>query len=286
MPVEDVAPAAAAEGLAPDPRFRVLPSGLLGFRLPDTKEGKPVWLDVVGRVKLCEHGVSMTQMHHWRCEARPRPKPSWLQQCQCGTKGLFTNPTAKPTLPTDVEVPSYASVLWRDGQAKRLPSTNVLAVRVPGLSKGRQVWMDDEGHALCEHGFSESALTRAHRMRTQRAASLLQEWWRLLGHEERSSVREALLHATPSAGLTRAAETWRQGSERRRRTAPPKRKRGRAWPEPCGCCPGGLRREVFGTMQRPGRVAAKKARADTPTSTRSTLVELSSNQASNQASNQ
>ena len=32
---------------SPDQRFRVLPSGALAFRLPDTKDGKQVCLDVV-----------------------------------------------------------------------------------------------------------------------------------------------------------------------------------------------------------------------------------------------
>ena len=270
---------------ATPPRTPVLASGVLGIRLADTKAGKPVWLDVINRIKLCEHGVSQTAMHHWQCKARPRPKPSWLQQCQCDTKGLFTDPKAKPMLPADLEVPSYASVLWRDGQPKRPPSTNVLAVRVPGLSKGRQVWMDADGSALCEHGFSESALARAHQRRKQRAASLLQEWWRMLEITERLIVREAMrtLHPTPSDGLARAADAWRRVSERRRQMGRPARKRGRAWPEPCGCRPGGLRREIFCTMHRPQRVAAKRARADaaTPTTTaRSTLVELSSNHAS------
>ena len=57
---------------APDHHFRVLPSGRLAFRLPDTKAGKQVWLDVVRRVKLCACGHSMIEMHHWRCAARPR----------------------------------------------------------------------------------------------------------------------------------------------------------------------------------------------------------------------
>ena len=54
-----------------------------------------VWLDVVRRVKLCPCGHSMIEMHHWRCAARPRAKPEWVQ-CQCDSKGLFTNPKAKP----------------------------------------------------------------------------------------------------------------------------------------------------------------------------------------------
>ena len=52
--IEISAPTVTAE--APDARFRVLPSGLLAFRLPDSKVGKPVWLDVVRRLKVCEHG--------------------------------------------------------------------------------------------------------------------------------------------------------------------------------------------------------------------------------------
>ena len=161
----------AGDSPAPDHHFRVLPSGRLAFRLPDTKAGKQVWLDVVRRVKLCPCGHSMIEMHHWRCAARPRAKPEWVQ-CQCDSKGLFSNPKAKPALPADVEVPSYASVLWRDGTPKMLQPANVLAVRVPGKPKGIEVWIDATGKARCAHGFTESALMRAHQMRRQRAASL------------------------------------------------------------------------------------------------------------------
>ena len=241
---------------SPDQRFRVLPSGALAFRLPDTKDGKQVWLDVVRRVKLCPCGHSMIEMHHWRCAARPRAKPEWVQ-CQCDSKGLFTNPKAKPELPADVEVPSYASVLWRDGAPKRLQPANVLAVRVPGKPKDIEVWIDSAGKARCAHGFTESALTRAHQMRRQRAASLLQDWWRRLGPSERGAVRAALLdsdsQAPPSAtdALERAADVWRRRSEGRQEALErPKRKRGRPAPRPCSCRPGGLRREMFGTLQR------------------------------------
>lgn len=287
----------------PDPCFRVLDTGILGFRLTDSKEGKPVWLDVINRVKVCEHGVSMSQMHHWRCTSSSRPKPFWLQHCQCDTKGLYTDPKARPTLPADLEVPSYASVLWRDRLPERLPSTSVLAVRVPGLSKGREVWMDAGGTSRCKHGFSESALARHQQKHPQRAALLLQEWWRLLDHEERSSVHEALLHATPSKRLASAASIWRHTSEHRREmrrseanqavvaATAGKRKRGRAWPHPCGCCRCGLRREIFGTASRPGRTEPKKARAHgaTPTTSdaapdanRATLIELSSDHSNQQ----
>ena len=143
-----------------DTRFRVLPSGVLAFRLPNSKAGKPIWLDVVRRLKLCKHGHSMHEMHHWRCVARPRAKPAWVD-CQCGTKGLFTDTKAKPSLPDGVLVPSYASVLWRDGTPKLLQPMNVLAVRVPGKPKEREVWIDRAGTARCEHGFTESGITRA-----------------------------------------------------------------------------------------------------------------------------
>lgn len=246
---------------SPDERFRVLSSGALAFRLPDTKHGKQVWLDVVRRVKLCPCGHSMAEMHHWRCAARPRAKPEWVQ-CQCDSKGLFTNPKAKPALPADVEVPSYASVLWRDGTPKMLQPASVLAVRVPGKPKGIEVWIDATGKARCAHGFTESALMRAHQIGRQRAASILQDWWRQLGPSERGAVREALMprgaQAPPSVtdGLERAAVVWRRRSEGRREGVEdvpkegPKRKRGKPTPKPCTCRPGGLRREIFGTLQR------------------------------------
>jgi hypothetical protein len=242
---------------APDHRFRVLPSGRLAFRLPDTKAGKQVWLDVVRRVKLCACGHSMIEMHHWRCAARPRAKPEWVQ-CRCDTKGLFTNPKAKPALPADVEVPSYASVLWRDGAPKALQPMNVLAVRVPGKPKGIEVWIDALGRARCAHGFTESGLLRAHQMRKQQAATVLQDWWRRLGSSERGAVREALLQgaqAPPSDGLERAASMWRWCSvQRREHASEKKRGRGKPAPKPCGCRTGGLRREVFGTLQRRKRM--------------------------------
>ena len=152
-----------------------------------------------------------------------------------------------------------------------LQPTSVLAVRVPGYPKGREVWMDADGHARCVHGFTESTLARAHRRRRHHAASTLQDWWRRLAGTERASVRAALLHprdATPSDELERAATIWRRCSERRREVqqnggeeatsgAQPsggrhKRRRPscKPSPEPCGCRPDGLRREIFGTMQR------------------------------------
>ena len=252
---------------APDHHFRVLPSGRLAFRLPDTKAGKQVWLDVVRRVKLCACGHSMIEMHHWRCAARPRAKPEWVQ-CQCDSKGLFTNPNAKPALPANVEVPSYTSVLWRDGAPKVLQPMNILAVRVPGKPKGIEVWIDALGRTRCAHGFTESGLLRAHQMRKQQAATVLQDWWRRLGSSERGAVREALLRgaqAPPSDGLERAAVVWRQCSvQRREDVSEKKRERGRPAPKPCGCRTGGLRREMFGTLQRRKRPAIQStATADT-----------------------
>ena len=257
----------AGDSPAPDHHFCVLPSGRLAFRLPDTKAGKQVWLDVVRRVKLCPCGHSMIEMHHWRCAARPRAKPEWVQ-CQCDSKGLFTNPKAKPELPADVEVPSYASVLWRDSAPKVLQPANVLAVRVPGKPKGIEVWIDALGRARCAHGFTESGLLRAHQMRKQQAATVLQDWWRRLGFSERGAVREALLRgaqAPPSDDLERAAVVWRQCSmQRREDVSEKKRERGRPAPKPCGCRTGGLRREMFGTLQRRKRPAIQStATADT-----------------------
>ena len=55
----------------PGDEWRVLPSGVLAYRLPPTKAGKQVWLDALRRVKVCEHGHSAAQMRHWRCKARP-----------------------------------------------------------------------------------------------------------------------------------------------------------------------------------------------------------------------
>ena len=66
----------------PGDEWRVLSSGALAYRLPPTKEGKPVWLDAHHRVKLCEHGHSAAQIHHWQCAARPRAKPEWVT-CTC-----------------------------------------------------------------------------------------------------------------------------------------------------------------------------------------------------------
>ena len=41
-----------------DDAWRVLSSGALAYRQPPTKAGRPVWLDALRRVKLCEHGHS------------------------------------------------------------------------------------------------------------------------------------------------------------------------------------------------------------------------------------
>ena len=253
---------------SPDHRFQVLPSGILAFRLPETnasrKAGKEVWLDVLHRVKVCPCGHSMDEMHHWKCAASPRVKPEWVK-CQCDSKGLYTNLKAKPALPADVVVPSYASVLWRDGTPKLLVPINVAAVRVPGMPNGVEVWIDADGKARCRHGFTESALTRRHQMRRQQAASMLQDWWLQLSTSMRANVREALWQATrggghvfPSKELKGAAAVWRCCSELRRKVAfdtGQKRKRSQRQPaaKPCNCRPGGLRREIFGTMQRQKR---------------------------------
>ena len=87
--------------------WRVLSSGALACALPPTKEGKPIWLDAHHRVKLCEHGHSAAQSHHWQCAARPRAKPEWVT-CTCAdAKGLCTE--SELVLPA--EVPAYHHVL-------------------------------------------------------------------------------------------------------------------------------------------------------------------------------
>lgn len=50
-------PAPPVEPVPPE-GWRVLSSGALAYRQPPTKAGRPVWLDALRRVKLCEHGHS------------------------------------------------------------------------------------------------------------------------------------------------------------------------------------------------------------------------------------
>ena len=125
----------------PGDAWRMLPSGALACQLPPTKEGKPVWLDALLGVKLCEHGHSAGQIHHWRCAARPRAKPEWVT-CTCtDAKGLCMDARVKPALPADV--PAYHRVLWRDSEPVLLEAKGRWGVPVPGKPKGHDVFLAD-----------------------------------------------------------------------------------------------------------------------------------------------
>ena len=233
---------------APTSEFRVLSSGSLGLRLPDTKEGRVVYLDTVTRVKLCEHGWSYNQICHWN---RDTNKPPWVT-CDCThARGLFTNLQARPAAPT--EVPSYQSILWRDGTPETLPSTGVLAVRIPGKSKdGHDVFMDSKGKTRCPHGFTAGVIRAETCKRRRLAATLLQEWWRLLDPSARAGVSSALRRPAdkgpPSADLKRAGNVWRRLCIQRRQAqrdgASTTGLRGSS--RICGCRATGLERERFG----------------------------------------
>ena len=146
----------------PDEAWRVLPSGLLAYRFSPAdgaSDGVEVWLDAVSRVKLCKHGHSAAQIAHWNCAACPRPKPEW-SACDCTSMcGLCMNPSKpRPELPE--AAPEYHRVLWRDYEPARLEPTGVLAVRVPGNPKGREVYVDARGKARCPHGLTASSIAK------------------------------------------------------------------------------------------------------------------------------
>ena len=176
-------------------RFRVLSSGILAYRLPPTAHGREVWFDPVKRVKLCKHGYTMAQIHHWRCPARPRTRPPWVE-CTCqDAKGLYVDPLAKPDLTNGALVPPYHRVLWRDGEPTRLDYKGILAVRVPGYPKGHEVYVDAYGTTRCPQCFTESTLRHRRQRQEARAATLLQRS-RCMRESERSRMhlvrREAM----------------------------------------------------------------------------------------------
>ena len=152
-----------------DDAWCVLSSGALAYRQPPTKTGRPVWLDALRCVRLCEHGHSATQIHHWHCAARPRVKPEWIE-CNCThAKGLCMDAKEPPPeMPADV--PPYHAVLWRDAQPTLLEPNGVWAVKVPGKPKGQEVYLDGDGTPCCAHGFSVSQL-RAWRARERAGAA-------------------------------------------------------------------------------------------------------------------
>ena len=142
-----------------DDAWRVLSSGALAYRMPPTKQGKAIWLDATRRVKLCEHGQSATQIHHW-CASRPRTKPEWVA-CTCtDAKGLCADAKAQVETALPDSVPAYHAVLWRDNRPELLKPKGRWAVRVPGKPKGSDVFLDADGTPLCPHGFSASELHR------------------------------------------------------------------------------------------------------------------------------
>ena len=256
---------------SPDDKWRVLPSGLLAYKLP-SKKGKPIWFDAMNGVKVCEHGASGAQIHHWRSSARPRPKPHWVT-CDCtDAKGLTTNPKKVPQLPADV--PAYHEVLWRQAQPELLQPKGVLAVAVPGKPKGHSVYLDAEGKPLCAHGYTASELRRRRMNERVAAASKLQQWWLMLPSPWRKAVRTELLRhqgaaaatfTAPPTELRLAAVVWRTQSERRRE-APSIRRRRRTEKRSaitCRCTTAGLRLERFCIEPReewPSR--KRKQRAD------------------------
>ena len=153
------APAGSATS-PPDEAWRVLPSGLLAYRMSPAdgvSDGMEVWIDAVSRVKLCKHGHSAAQIAHWNCTARPRPRPEWTACDRTSMSGLCVNPRKpRPELPE--AAPEYHSVLWRDHAPARLEPVGVLAVRVPGNPKGREVYLDANGKARCPHGLTAGSI--------------------------------------------------------------------------------------------------------------------------------
>ena len=214
-------------------RFRVLSSGILAYRLPPTAHGREVWFDPVKRVKLCEHGYTMAQIHHWRCPARPRTRPPWVE-CTCqDAKGLYVDPLAKPDLTDGALVPPYHRVLWRDGEPTRLDYKGILAVRVPGYPKGHEVYVDAYGTTRCPHGFTESTLRHRRQRQKACAATLLQRWWR--------GVRHAACESQSARACTwSVVRQWRSAEAS---SSPVQR-------DTCACSAAGLRRNLFGTHQR------------------------------------
>ena len=256
----------------PGDAWRVLPSGALACQLPPSKEGKPVWLDALLGVKLCEHGHSAAQIHHWRCAARPRAKPEWVA-CTCtDAKGLCIDARVKPALPADV--PAYHRVLWRDSEPVLLEAKGRWGVPVPGKPKGHDVFLAADGTPLCAHGFSASELRKRRAKQRVQAASKLQAWWRAIGREARASVRAAMIDASTaraahlSRELRHAAAVWRVHSEWRRVASRQSnlwaRTRGRppAPVEPgCRCTTAGLRIDRFAAGEYGKR---KRKRQDAP----------------------
>jgi hypothetical protein len=221
----------------PDIEWRVLSSGALACRLPSAGS-KPVWLDAVRRVKVCEHGHSMSEIHHWRCGDRPRP--AWVA-CDCtDAKGLWSK--TKPELPE--APPPYNLVLWKQSTPTLLAPVNTMGVKVPG---GREVYIDGEGRARCKHGLVDAVLRRRYTQTRVDAASKLQAWWRALDTPMRAAVRLALGFGEATQELQRAADVWRSCCSRRTRPPCPRKRKAETH---CGCQPVGLRRYCFGTQQR------------------------------------
>ena len=213
----------------PDDAWRVLNSGDLAYAMPPSKEGKQIWLHALRRIKLCEHGASGAQIHHWHCAKCPREKPEWVT-CNCvDAKGLFTNAKTASLLPPVTAVPEYHRVLWRDAEPVLLQPSGVWAVRVPGRPRGQQVCLDRDGTPRCVHGYNSSELNhrRAIDRATRRvnAATKLQAWWR------------AIRGPRSTASAAPQVEQWRD-------TAAPT---AREW---CGCTTAGLRLERFGFEYR------------------------------------
>ena len=223
----------------PKIEWRVLPSGALACQLPCSKDGREVWLDAMRRVKLCKHGHSMVEIHNWRSNGK---RPEWtLCDCQ-SAKGLWA--IGKLELPEPA--PLYHEVLWSQEAPTLLEPMMVMGVRALGLSKGCEVYIDNEGRARCRHGFVEAVLRRKEVQRRAEAASKLQAWWRALDSPTRAAVRAAMTGGEPNSALRLAAGAWRRlrqqsihPSSSRKRTA-----------ACCSCSPNGLRRERFGTQQR------------------------------------
>jgi hypothetical protein len=244
-------PRAVAESLTSevpiDPDWRVLSSGALAYRQPPSKHGRAVWLDAVLGVRLCEHGQSATQIHHWRCKARPREKPGWVA-CTCEDANGLCMDTIAPPAELPSSVPPYHEVLWRDAQPTTLDN-GVRAVKVPGKPKGAEVYLDAEGRTRCQHGLTYAQLRERRARQRASAATRLQTWWRALDAAERSAVRAELRRhqrepplaapfaepfAEPTA-LQRAADVWR---DLPRRATPPT--------SSCACATRGMRLERFG----------------------------------------
>ena len=71
-------------------------------------------------------------------------------------------------------MPTYQSILWRDGTVETLAPTGIQAVRVPGQK--RPLYMDEKGRVRCPHGFCDVTLREQQKVSQERAGAILRGW--------------------------------------------------------------------------------------------------------------